>query len=267
MNSQKPFLIAAVLAGALSCTVMPFAAVAQTINNPMSVAFTGTLDPRIKQFAYSPEIVYTLPITVGMATHVQLADDEQLTEKPRLGELVQWRIGGNEKNLYIKALKPDVITSLTLVTDKRTYQFELVSTTSASKRVQKAYFSYPEEEEKVSIARRAVEADAVHRKSTEMSATAMDPASLNFAYHVEGEAAFKPTAIYDNGTLTWMRMPKGQDLPAVFMVGADNKLMPVNYAVPDRSASGDRNQIIIERTAPRWVLKIGKAEVKVIADK
>lgn len=250
------------------------AAAEQTTGSAMSVPLAGQLDPRIRVYAYNEDIVYTLPVTVGMNTHIQLGADEQLTEKPRLGETVQWRVAGNEKNLYVKALKPGAVTSLTLVTNKRSYQFEMVSTTSPASRVQKAYFTYPEEEEKFAFERKAqasaaaavVQQETNRRKEQELSPAAIDPAQLNFSYRVEGDAEFKPTAVYDNGTLTWMRLPRTQDLPAVFMEGADKKLMPVNYTVPERRGRDDRDQIIIERTSDRWVLKLGKAEVRVLRD-
>jgi type IV secretion system protein VirB9 len=248
---------------------------AQTLGPGLSVPISGPLDSRVRVFAYSRDVVYTLPVTVGMHTHIELGPDEVLTEKPKLGETVQWSVSGNEKNLYVKALKERTSTSMTLVTDKRSYQFELVATTSPASRIQKAYFTYPEEEEKFAFERKArvqAEADATQRemqrrKDQELAPAALDPSQLNFAYRVDGDADFKPTAVFDNGTFTWMRLPKSQDLPAVFMVDADKKLMPVNYTVADRRGNGDRDQIIIERTAPHWVLKLGKAEVRVTADK
>ena len=272
---KKSIWIAALMAPTLAVLFATAPAVAQTLHNPMSVAISGPLDSRIKVYAYSADIVYTLPVSVGMNTHIEMGSDEQLTEKPRLGETVQWRVAGNEKNLYIKALKPGATTSLSLVTNKRVYEFELVSTTNAASHIAKAYFIYPEDEERFNFERKAqMDATAAtarqesnRRKQQELSPTAIDPSHLNFNYRVEGDADFKPTAIYDNGTFTWMRLPKSQDLPAVFMVDSDKNLMPVNYTVPDRSGNGDRDSSIIERTSPRWVLKLGKSEVRVFADK
>ncbi|TAL72864.1 MAG: conjugal transfer protein TrbG [Burkholderiaceae bacterium] len=237
--------------------------------DPLSVPISGPLDPRIKVYAYSPDVVYTLPVSVGLNTHIMMGPNENLTEKPQLGETIQWRVTGNEKNLYIKALKPGVTTSLSLVTNKRDYEFQLVSTNSPNERVAKAYFTYPDEQQKFAMHREQQQQDAAAHakqlKAQNLAPDAMDPSLLNFNYKVEGDADFKPTAIYDNGTFTWMRMPKSQDLPAVFMVESDGKLMPVNYTVPDRV--GDRDEIIIERTALKWVLKLGKSEVRVFATK
>ena len=233
----------------------------------ISVPFASVLDSRVKFFAYNPDVVFTLPITVGMHTHIKLAADEVLIDKPKLGETVQWRIAGNEKNLYIKALQPDVMTSLTLETDKRVYQFELVSTKDSAKRVQMAYFTYPDDDERVelSLLKRKNAADSeiraeFNRLENIKVGAATDPSKLNFAYTISNDkAAFKPSAVYDDGKFTYFRLPVGtQDLPAIFMLedGSRNKLIPINYVV-----KGD--QILIERTASTFVMKLGKDEIRI----
>ena len=125
---------------ALSCAAHAQKVAAITVPTP------GNLDSRVVTFAYTPDVVYKLNVTVGMHTHIALAPDEELIEVPRIGDKVRWRIEGNEKNLYIKATVPDTVTSLSLVTDKRTYQFELSATSKPSERIQKAVFSYPDQE-------------------------------------------------------------------------------------------------------------------------
>ncbi len=240
----------------------------------ISAPVPGDLDSRVRTYAYSPDVVYTLQVTVGMHTHVQLGADEELIEKPKLGETIQWRISGNEKNLYIKALKEDTMTSLTLVTSKRTYQFELVSTKKSSERIQKAYFSYPDDDERVQFEGRAradrtnaLQASEARRlKEQELTAKPLEAAAISI-YKIEGSDDFKRMHVFDDGRATWVRMPPGsQDLPVVFMIGDDKKLMPVNYTVLDRESSSDRDVIKIERTAPRWLLKLGKIEIRVTKD-
>lgn len=242
----------------------------------LSVAVPGGLDSRIRVYAYSPDVVYTLPVTISstsaMHTHVALGADEELIEKPKLGETIQWRVSGNEKNIYIKALKADTSTSMTLVTDKRIYQFELVATSKAADRIQKAYFSYPDDDERMALSQRsranqekvAALQEETRKRSQELAPEPFSLKSLSF-YRVEGNKAYDRMNVIDNGKKTWLRLPPGvQDLPAVFMVGTDDKLMPVNYTVVDRKDKDDRDVIIVERTSPKWLLKIGKSvEVRV----
>lgn len=239
--------------------------------NGLSVAVPGGLDSRIRVFAYSPDVVYTLPVTVGMHTHIPLGPDEELIEKPKMGETIQWRVSGNQNNIYIKALKADVSTSLTLVTDKRVYQFELVATTRATERIQKAYFVYPDDEEGILLnqqAKTSKRADAAaaeeeRKRDQELSPQPISPNNLVF-FRVEGNKEYERMHAYDDGRMTFIRMPPGiQDLPALFLVDTDSKLVPINYTVLDRKGHDDRDVLKVERTNPKWLLKIKKSvEVK-----
>jgi type IV secretion system protein TrbG len=264
---KKLLLLIGVLTSSLSSNAQLHSSQVPTYSANISVPFASVLDSRVKFFAFNPDVVYTLPITVGMHTHIKLGDDEVLIDKPKLGETVQWRVAGNEKHLFIKALQPNVMTSLTLVSDKRVYQFELVSTTDSSKRVQMAYFTYPDDDERVEISmikrKNSIEAELkteFNRLENIKVGQATDPSKLNFAYSISTDkAAFKPSAVYDDGRFTYFRLPQGtQDLPAIFMLedGSRNKLIPINYVV-----KGD--QILIERLASTFVMKLGKDEIRV----
>lgn len=243
----------------------------------LNVPVPGNLDSRIVTFAYTPDVVYRLAVTVGMHTHIMLGADEELIEVPRIGDKVRWRIEGNEKNLYIKATAAGTNTSLSLVTSKRVYQFELVSTERASERVQKAMFSYPDAEEQIQLrARSAENADraaaqlqADNLRAQNISPEPIDPADLRFLNIKANDPAFNVMHAYTDGIRTYIRMPPSiQDLPAVFMVELNENeketLMPVNYTVLDRKTARDRDVIVIDRLSPVWVLQIGtKAQVRI----
>lgn len=256
---------------AIVCAVAVSANTWAQTTSDISVATPGNLDSRIVTFAFTPDVVYKLPVTIGMHTHIALAQDEELIEVPRIGDKVRWRIEGNEKNLYIKATVPNTVTSLSLVTDRRTYQFELIATTKPTERIQKAVFSYPDQEEDFRI-RRDASVKAVLAQATESHAAlvsqnlaeeTLDPSELVFLKVESQDPDLVRLHAYTDGVKTWIRMPPGiQDLPAVFMVEANERgkesLMPVNYTVADRKSIRDRDVIVIDRTAPVWMLQIGK---------
>ena len=272
---MKAFSLGAVLAGVL----LTQTALSQTVES-VAAPVPGGLDSKIVIFAYTPEMVFKLPVTVGMHTHLVLAPDEELVEVPRIGDKIRWRVEGNERNLYIKATVPGTTTSLSLVTSKRTYQFELRSTESAAERIQKASFSYPDQEESIRIAtqrsrdadRSAAEAASARLRSQNLAPEPIDPSQLRFLKVASANAEYGRMHAYTDGVKTWMRMPAGvQDLPAVFMVSANERgkesLMPVNYTVVDRQSIRDRDVIVIDRTAPVWMLQIGQdVQVRITND-
>lgn len=82
----------------------------------------------------------------------------------------------------------------------------------------------------------------------------------NFDYDVQGNAPFKPVAIWDNGRFTWIQFARNvQELPALFIDGP-NGLEIVNYTV---HAGG--TQLLVNRLMPKFVLKLGKVSVVVQA--
>ena len=83
----------------------------------------------------------------------------------------------------------------------------------------------------------------------------------NFNYKVTGKAPFAPTAVWDNGHFTWVQFANNvQELPALFADGP-NGLEIVNYTVHNHGT-----QLLVNRLMPSFVLKLGKAEVKVQAE-
>jgi type IV secretion system protein VirB9 len=89
------------------------------------------------------------------------------------------------------------------------------------------------------------------------SASTFKPDSLRFNYKVDGEAAFKPTQVFDDGKFTYLRMPQDiQELPALFSEIEGQEYSLVNYTV-------DGSYMIAQRLLETAVLKLGKAEVRI----
>jgi type IV secretion system protein TrbG len=215
-------------------------------------------DNRIVRFSYSPDVIYTILATVGYTTHIELQEDEGLTEDPSLGDTMQWRVSGGPRNMYIKPLRPDIVTSLTLVTNKRSYQFDLRSGPIDGKRYQKVAFDYPDEQQKIKlrdkVIAQATQAE-VNRIQSQVVSADINPSKLNFSYDIKGDAEFKPVSVFDDGKFTYFKFSKIQSMPALFLVENDD-LVLVNYVV-----KGDT--FVIERIAPKFSLKLGSKEVLV----
>jgi type IV secretion system protein VirB9 len=84
----------------------------------------------------------------------------------------------------------------------------------------------------------------------------------NFGYTIKGSAPFRPIAVWDNGRFTWIQVPTDtQELPALFVDGP-NGLSIVNYTV---HAGG--TQLLVNRLAPSFVLKLGKSSIRIEANR
>jgi type IV secretion system protein VirB9 len=221
-------------------------------------------DNRIVTFTYSPDAVYTLLTENGSGTHIQLGTDEGIVEKPALGDTIQWRVSGGPKNLYVKPVRPGLMTTMTLVTNKRVYEFELRSSPAGGKFYQKVGFVYPEEEQAVQL-RAQMQAQQYIAEKTRLSdqiiSPAADPSSYHYGYTVTGDAPFRPIEVLDNGSKTFIHLPHVQDLPALFLVNGKDKLELVHY----RPAGADF--LVMDRIADRFELKLNDQVVMITSDR
>lgn len=254
-----------VLAVALLQTVAANAAPAKSVKRTLDYASQPIEAPhenRIVQYTYSPEIIFRVFTVPKHHTHIQLDADEGLIEKPMIGDSIQWKAAGSPNNIYIKPTRPGIETSLTLVTNKRTYQFQLISgqDPETSTVYQKVSFNYPDEEAGVKLRQKmAISAESAERQrlSDQIITRNVDPSSLNFAYNIEGDAPFTPVAVYNDGKFTYLIMPKTQDVPAVFLVDDEGNPSLINYKVLDNG------KIRVERVAKGLLLKLNESEVKI----
>lgn len=187
------------------------------------------------------------------------------------GDTVRWQIaparsggGANEVvHLVIKPLMPDISTNLLVMTDKRTYNLDLVSTTANY--IPAVRFTYPDEMIEgwnafiaANKARQSevVLSDGVHN---------LAPDNLYFGYRiVKGKnVPWSPVRVFDDGVKTYIEMPsKYTSLEApvlLFYEGTQQKL--VNYRVKDRFYVVDR---VMTKKA---VLIAGKTRVVIEREK
>lgn len=85
-----------------------------------------TTDSRIKIFVYNENEVYHLTIHHGYQSSIEFGPGEEV-ETISLGDTYAWKITPVGRRLFIKPLEANVRTNMTIITSKRTYQFDVVS--------------------------------------------------------------------------------------------------------------------------------------------
>lgn len=223
-------------------------------------AIPAPKENRIVRYTYSPDVIFRILSVPNLTTHLELGEDEGVKEAPAIGDQAQWIVTGGPRHLFIKPLRFDLETSLTVVTNKRTYQFQLISGKSMGAPVfQKVSFLYPDREMEVKLRKETetavVEAEQ-NRLAGQVVATNVDPSTLDFGFKIEGDAPFKPSTAYTNGKFTFLVMPNTQDSPAIFLLDEEDNPSLINYQVK-------ANMIVVERVATKLLLKLGNAEVRV----
>ena len=112
--------------------------------NAESEPFPLPSDNRLVVFRYDANQTYTVLAVPGAVTDIAIGDDEELTIAPALGDSVQWRVETAGRHVFVKPIKSDLFTSMTLVTTKRTYQVTLRSSPQGGKWYQRVSWEYPD---------------------------------------------------------------------------------------------------------------------------
>jgi type IV secretion system protein VirB9 len=85
-----------------------------------------TTDSRIKTYVYSPNDVYLLVLHYGFQSHIEFGKNENI-ETITLGDSYAWKITPLGNRLFIKPMERNIRTNMTIITNRRTYQFDLVA--------------------------------------------------------------------------------------------------------------------------------------------
>ena len=85
-----------------------------------------TTDNRIKTYIYNPNEVFLLVLHFGFQSHIEFAKNEEI-QTITLGDSYAWKITPLANRLFIKPLEKNIRTNMTIITNKRTYQFDIVA--------------------------------------------------------------------------------------------------------------------------------------------
>lgn len=83
-------------------------------------------DSRIKTFVYNENEVFTILTHYGYQSNIELGANEEI-ETVSVGDRVGWQIISTGRRLFIRAMEENAHTNMTVVTNKRAYQFDLRS--------------------------------------------------------------------------------------------------------------------------------------------
>ena len=195
-------------------------------------------DPRIRVEEYRNDTVFDIYATVGRATLIQFEPDESLMGSDQsvlgVGDAEAWNIGVRGNNIVLKPRASLPRTNIVIVTNKRTYSFDLKI---APKNVHPTYilrFMYPESEAlKIQV---ALEAEAVRLKRLDdLKEKNSFSFKLNTSYSWRGQADWLvPTMAYDNGLFTYLIFDSGRSLPVLYKVNPDGTELLLNTSIdPD----------------------------------
>lgn len=228
----------------LSCAVFSQAHAEQ-------IPATQGYDARVQVFNYDPSDVFVINARVGHSTLIQFEEGEAIHEEGGLGmgDAKAWSLAVKGNNIFFKPVTDLPDTNMLIVTNKRTYAFQL--TTGGASPTYIARFNYPEENiQNPSSAVTPASLKAISKDANGRNILVSNKINVNYSYR--GSRALKPTNTWDDGRFTYLQFAHSSDLPAVYRVLEDNTEALVNTHVKD-------DVLVIQEVGNVYRLRFGKS--------
>lgn len=258
------------------------------IGNGFAFAQTPiTTDSRIRTLVYNPNEVYELKFYYNYQSFIEFSDDEEI-EMISIGEAFAWRLTPSGKRIFIRPLEVAAHTNMTIITNKRTYHFDIRSDEFTGKAdedlVYTVRFFYPQIGQPLPIPPQLsvpnIAAKLPTAKQTLPSALPSNVAviktptpkvrvdeelpgiidrnpedlKLNFDYSLAGKSDdIIPLKVYDDGNETHFQFANNNaTVPNISTVDFNGIESPVNYTVRDK-------YIVVPATARQFTLRLGNS--------
>lgn len=242
-------------------------------------ALPMAVDSRVRTFVYGENEVFQVGTSYGYQTTIEFAKNETV-QTISLGDSVVWQIIPVDNRIFIKPLLEEAHTNMSVITNKRSYQFELSALPSDDiKIIYIARFYYPDRdfelayatsnsiyEEKRNISNFrpdiASENDETldftpnSRKDTSPSKSSLN---YNFNYSLEGPDSIAPIKVFDDGRSTFFKFRDNMEIPTVAAIDS-------NRAEKKLSTERVGDFLRVNGIAREFVLRLGKDKVKVFND-
>jgi len=169
------------------------------------------IDSRIKTFIYSENEIFRIVINYGYQTSVEFAEGEEI-QTISVGNNFAWQLTPVGRRLFIKPLEENILTNMTILTNKRVYQFEVQSKSQ----------SYTVDEELAYVIRFFYNDEDLDNKKPEVVAHEVEPIPVikpfNFNYTLSGPDCIAPVKVFDDGINTFFKFDsKLQHVPKILV--------------------------------------------------
>lgn len=213
-------------------------------------------DGRIKTLAYDEGDVYIITTKYGYQTNIVFASNEEI-ETISVGERSLWQIIPAANRLFIRPMQENISTNMTVLTNRRAYQFDLKSVGMTDKDANNIYvakFIYPDDRKKgrppmmmAPPPDMAPPPPSLPPQATPMmpemppvepTATSgpgvTQPVYPNYNYTYSGPDTLAPLQVFDNGRATFIKyhtLP--QPMPEIYIVDASGQQQRVAADIKD----------------------------------
>lgn len=203
-------------------------------------------DNRIHSIVYNPDDVFKFTGHYGFQSSIVFEEGEEV-DTISMGDSVAWQIVTSGNRIFLKPMEQDATTNMTVITNRRVYQFELHAKAAGDNGINAddmifvLRFTYPDEQP----------SGIQNVSNAPLKIDLSEPGKYNFNYSISGPEQVAPIKIFDDGEFTYFEFrDKNAEVPAFFLVDSEANESLVNYRVVD-------GYIVLERVASRLTLRHG----------
>lgn len=234
-------------------------------------------DARVVYVDFHPEDVASIEVRRGFVSRIVLEEGERIVSAAT-GLMAdcdnaasQWcvRADAGTNTIWVKPKAGATRNNLELRTDRRDYSIELKVVSAKAVRNRKGkiirwtdpdpmyrvIYRYP-------AAAKPPPQGAATPESPKTSMLATRPTARNWAYSMQVAPASQdiaPSLAFDDGRFTYFRFANNRDIPTLYRVTPAGEEERLNFHM-------DGDLVVVQRTAERFVLRLGKASVGVWND-
>ncbi|WP_338503705.1 TrbG/VirB9 family P-type conjugative transfer protein [Sphingomonas kaistensis] len=215
-------------------------------------------DARVRSIMFTPDEVVRFIAKPGYQSSIRFGADERI-ENVAVGDSAAWQVTPNKRGnyLFIKPLIAGARSNLMVITDQRTYLFDLEAT-RGSQPVYTLSFDYPAYPAPGSIQPPPPPPPAPAATTALASAPVTPAPVLNFGWKVDGAKSLRPARIFDDSKAVYLSWPDALALPAVLAPASDGTESPLDYRM-------EKGFIVIAGLPRRIILRRGKETATVLA--
>lgn len=233
----------------------PLAAILMLLSfnaSALDLPANSAYDHRIRTVVYNRLDVVQVDTVVGIQTHIEFEPGE-LYVAHAFGDPQAWTFSTKLNHIFLKPKADDADTNLTIITNRRVYNFRLSYFTerNSTKTLYSLLFDYPDT--------RTKEMEESAKVALVEDAFKQQRGRNNTDYDFWGDLDIAPINAWDDQEFTYIKFSPNTDMPGIYLVDADG-----NESLANRSAVGmAHNVYAVQKVNRLWMLRLGDRAVAV----
>ena len=230
-------------------TKIPAAFLALALFTTPALAAT---DGRLQTVHYEADKVVSVKGRLGFQSMIEFGQGE-LIENVAVGDSSAWQVTPNKRAnlLFLKPLFGKAKTNMTVITDQRTYLFDLSVASTGAAPLYNLRFTYGA----APIAPPTAQQPRISYPSLLANASAAAPVvthpKLNYDWKRKGDKEILPARYYDDGRSLFLQWTAGAPMPALFERDEKGLEGLINYRLQG-------SFIVVDEVPATLVMRLGK---------